>query len=78
MSDERLEELEFRIEELEQSLLPKLMTPAQCADFLGFTQRTLYNLHSDGNGPPAIHISPRMVRYDVHAVMQWAKQREVA
>lgn len=69
--EERIEELEFRLDN------PRLMTPRQLADFLQISERLLYEMKSRGDAPPAIYFSQRSVRYDLHTVMEWAKQHEV-
>lgn len=73
-----LSALESRIEELEIRLNnPRLMTPIQVCDFLQISERLLYEMKDRGNAPPAIYLSQRTVRYDLHQVMAWAKQKEV-
>lgn len=70
--------LESRIEELEIRLNnPRLMTPPQVCDFLQISERLLYEMKDRGDAPPAIYFSQRTVRYDLHEVMAWAKQKEV-
>lgn len=78
MSTNELRALEQRIEELEFRLtLPKLMTPRQVCEFLQISERQFYQWKKDGDTPPAIYWSERTVRYDIDAVMAWAKQKEV-
>lgn len=78
MSAQEVRALEERIEELEARLNnPRLMTPRQLVDFLQISERLLYEWKSRGDAPPAIYFSERSVRYDLHAVMEWAKQKEV-
>ena len=69
--EERIEELEFRLN------FPKLMTPRQVCDFLQISERQFYQWKKEGDCPPAIYWSERTVRYDIDAVMAWAKQKEV-
>lgn len=78
MSTDTLRALEQRIEELEFRLtFPKLMTPRQVCEFLQISERQFYQWKKDGDTPPAIYWSERTVRYDIDAVMAWAKQKEV-
>lgn len=78
MSTDTLRALELRIEELEFRLtFPKLMTPRQVCEFLQISERQFYQWKKDGDTPPAIYWSERTVRYDIDAVMAWAKQKEV-
>lgn len=73
-----LRALESRIEELEIRLNnPRMMTPIQVCDFLQISERALYDMKERGDAPPAIYFSQRTVRYDLHEVMAWAKQKEV-
>ena len=78
MSLENTHALEQRIEELEFRLtLPKLMTTLQVCEFLQISERQFYQWKKEGDCPPAIYWSERTVRYDIDAVMAWAKQKEV-
>lgn len=78
MSAPEVRALEERIEELETRLNnPRLMTPCQLVDFLQISERLLYEMKSRGDAPPAIYFSQRSVRYDLNAVMEWAKRKEV-
>lgn len=73
-----LQALESRIEELETRLNnPHLMTPTQVCDFMQISERLLYEMKERGDAPPAIYFSQRTVRYDLHQVMAWAKQKQV-
>ena len=54
-----------------------MMTPLQVCDFLQISERALYDMKERGDAPPAIYFSQRTVRYDLHEVMAWAKQKEV-
>ncbi|MBB4173957.1 helix-turn-helix transcriptional regulator [Sulfitobacter noctilucicola] len=75
---QELRALESRIEELEIRLNnPRMMTPLQVCDFLQISERALYDMKERGDAPPAIYFSQRTVRYDLHEVMAWAKQKEV-
>ncbi|MCR9125460.1 MAG: helix-turn-helix domain-containing protein [Rhodobacteraceae bacterium] len=75
---QELRALESRIEELEiRSNNPRMMTPLQVCDFLQISERALYDMKERGDAPPAIYFSQRTVRYDLHEVMAWAKQKEV-
>lgn len=75
---QELRALESRIEELEIRLNnPRMMTPIQVCDFLQISERALYDMKERGDAPPAIYFSQRTVRYDLHEVMAWAKQKEV-
>ncbi|MEX5728476.1 putative DNA-binding transcriptional regulator AlpA [Rhodovulum iodosum] len=78
MSTDEIRALERRIEDLEtQITTPKLMTPRQVCDFLQISERQFYEWKRAGDSPPAIYWSERTVRYDLDAVMAWAKQKEV-
>jgi predicted DNA-binding transcriptional regulator AlpA len=75
---QELRALESRIEELEIRLNnPRMMTPIQVCGFLQISERALYDMKERGDAPPAIYFSQRTVRYDLHEVMAWAKQKEV-
>tara|TARA_R110002124_G_scaffold285272_1_gene463586 strand:- start:12567 stop:12839 length:273 start_codon:yes stop_codon:yes gene_type:complete len=75
---QELRALESRIEELEIRLNnPRMMTPIQVCDFLQISERALYDMKERGDAPPAMYFSQRTVRYDLHEVMAWAKQKEV-
>lgn len=78
MTTEQICALESRIEELETRLSnPRIMNPRQVCDFLQICERSFYDMKARGDGPPAIYFSQRTVRYDLHEVMAWAKQKEV-
>lgn len=78
MPTENLCVLESRIEELEIRLNnPRLMTPTQVCNFMQISERLLYEMKERGDAPPAIYFSQRTVRYDLHQVMAWAKQKQV-
>lgn len=78
MSQDQLCAIESRLEELETRLNhPRMMTPLQVCDFLQISERALYDMKERGDAPPAIYFSQRTVRYDLHEVMAWAKQKEV-
>ena len=78
MSTDQIRALERRIEDLEiQITTPKLMTPRQVCDFLQISERLFYEWKAAGDSPPAIYWSERTVRYDLDAVLAWAKQKEV-
>lgn len=75
---DQLSALESRIEELEIRLNnPRIMTPRDVCDFLQISERSLYDMKERGDAPPAMYFSQRTVRYDLHEVMAWAKQKEV-
>lgn len=77
-SIDQIRALERRIEDLEiQITTPKLMTPRQVCDFLQISERQFYEWKRAGDSPTAIYWSERTVRYDLDAVMAWAKQKEV-
>lgn len=78
MSADEIRALERRIEDLEiQITTPKLMTPRQVCEFLQISERQFYEWKRAGDSPPAIYWSERTVRYELDAVMAWAKQKEV-
>lgn len=77
-SAEQIHALEQRIVDLETRITtPKLMTPSQVCEFLQISERQFYEWKRAGDCPPAIYWSERTVRYDLDAVMAWAKQKEV-
>lgn len=67
----RIDELEFRLK------FPKIMTARQVCDFLRISERQFYEWKRAGDTPPAMYWSERTVRYDLDAVMAWAKDKEV-
>ena len=78
MSTDTLRALEQRIEELEFRLnFPKIMTARQVCDFLQISERQFYEWKRAGDTPLAMYWSERTVRYDLDAVMAWAKDKEV-
>ncbi|MBC57426.1 MAG: hypothetical protein CL814_10880 [Confluentimicrobium sp.] len=78
MSEHSIRALEERIKALETKLsLPKLMTPAQVAEFLQVSERQFYDWKKAGDSPPAIYWSQRTVRYDRDDVMAWAETKKV-
>lgn len=62
--------------------LPKLMTPAQCAEFLSRSEEVLYlwrkeRIAGEASGPPFLHISSRTILYDQEDVLEWARSHRV-
>jgi predicted DNA-binding transcriptional regulator AlpA len=60
---------------------PKLMTPAECAEFLSVSESVLFDWRkrpgSATQGPPFLHITERTIRYDRDDVVAWARERRV-
>lgn len=78
MSTEPFRALEARIDELEFRLtLPRVMNLTQLCEFLGISKRNFYELKDRGDTPPAIYLSQRAIRFDVHDVMTWLKAKKV-
>lgn len=56
-----------------QSVQQEYLTPKQAAEYLGIAQQTVYNWRSRRDGPPALRLGPRYLRYkrsDLDAWMQ--------
>lgn len=63
--------------------LPDLMTPEQCAEYLGRSVEVLYvwrkeRIRGENSGPPFLHISSRTILYDREDVLNWARSHRVA
>ena len=52
----------------------KYITAKQLADILGVHRNTLINWCREGM--PALRISRKIIRYDLAAVIKWARERE--
>lgn len=48
-----------------------LLTPEEVAEMLGISETTLKRWRLDGEGPPAVFLSPRTIRYSPEAVAAW-------
>lgn len=53
------------------SLLDRLLTPADLAERLGITERTLARWRETGSGPPFIRTGGRFPRYSPDDVDEW-------
>ena len=51
-------------------------TPAECAEKLGISSRTLARLDASGDGPPRTQISGR-VYYRDESIVEWLRSQEV-
>jgi predicted DNA-binding transcriptional regulator AlpA len=49
----------------------RLLTRRQTAELIGTSERTLRRWHQERRGPPALHFSKRMIRYNIEAVREW-------
>ncbi|RFB06475.1 DNA-binding protein [Parvularcula marina] len=47
------------------------LTPKQAADYLGVAQQTMYNWRSRREGPPALRMGERYLRYKRSDLDQW-------
>ena len=56
----------------------RFLTRAEAAQFLSISPATLANFAWRGCGPPIIRLSGRCVRYDIEALIAWAKSKEEA
>lgn len=56
---------------------PDLMTPAQCAEYLGKSVEALYVWRKERSGPPYLHISSKTILYDREDVLAWARSHRV-
>jgi predicted DNA-binding transcriptional regulator AlpA len=52
-----------------------LLTEAEAARSIGFTERFLQNRRHRGDGPPFVRVSARAVRYRPQDLEQWAEKR---
>jgi len=68
------------LEELKQTLRrslqpsPSLMTPEQCAEFLGIKINTLYVMKSQGRIP--YRKVGHLLRFDFDEIVEWTKDKE--
>ena len=53
-----------------------LLTPAQVAEKLGVSEITLKRMRLKGEGPPAVFLSARTIRYRPGAVREWMIQNQ--
>lgn len=58
------------------------LSEKEVAEILKVSRRVLYVLRVQGEGPPFIQLSPKIVRYDFEEVKKWlsekSKQKAVA
>lgn len=77
---EELRALRAAVENI--STAPKLMTPAECAEFLGLSESVLFDWRkrptAATQGPPYLFITERTIRYDRDDVLAWARSHRVA
>ncbi len=52
----------------EANTIPRLLRPAEVADVLGVSERTLERWRMDGEGPQFISMSRKTIRYSAGAV----------
>jgi predicted DNA-binding transcriptional regulator AlpA len=55
----------------------RFLSREEAARFLGLGVQTLANLAWKNEGPPAIRLSRRCVRYDIYELVSWMKAKEV-
>ena len=76
--DDLIEKLRALIDETrEANKLPELMTPDDCAEYLGLTVSRLFELRKERKGPPFLHLSSRTIRYERSEVLAWARSHRV-
>ena len=49
----------------------QLLTEAQAADLICYSQRTLQNWRQRGNGPKYVKVSAKSIRYQRRDVLDW-------
>ncbi len=54
----------------------KLLNAQQLADYLGIETTTLYKWNCEGS-IPCVKISKKTVRYDIDAINEWLKTKEI-
>jgi len=54
----------------------RLLTPAEVAERLGISESTLKRQRIQGQGPPAVYLSARTIRYREQAVATWLMQQQ--
>ena len=55
-----------------------MLTPAQLAELLGCTTRSLERWRISGDGPAFVRIGPKLVRYPETSTRQWMVRRTFA
>lgn len=55
----------------------KMLTPAQAAERMGVTTRSLYTYRQDGTGPTYVQYSPYAIRYPENELNEWIAARTV-
>lgn len=53
----------------------KLLTPGDVAEMLGVTERTLQDWRLKKQGPKAVFLSARTIRYRLDEVKRWIDER---
>ena len=54
----------------------QLLTAAQVADLLQISRKALYEMRYLGEGPPAIHVGARRLRFRSSDLQEWLASRE--
>lgn len=54
--------------------VPAVMTPDECAEFLGLSKETLLNWRKTGDGPKWSQPTDRIVRYLGEDVISWLRE----
>ena len=69
-----LEEQKQTLRRLLESPKPSLMTPEQCAEFLGIKINTLYVMKSQGRIP--YRKVGHLLRFDFEEIVEWTKNKK--
>lgn len=56
--------------------MDQLLTEAQAADLICYSQRALQNWRQRGGGPKYVKVSARSIRYQRRDVLEWIEQRK--
>jgi predicted DNA-binding transcriptional regulator AlpA len=54
----------------------RLLRPAEVAEFLNVSPRTLEAWRHRGGGPPHLMLTPRCCRYELSSLLAWQRTRE--
>jgi len=54
----------------------QLLTEAQAADLICYSQRTLQNWRQRGGGPKYVKVSAKSIRYQRRDVLDWIEARK--
>jgi hypothetical protein len=57
--------------------VPIHLSPAQVADALGISTRTLQRMRADGIGPSFVVVTRGCIRYPAHVVAEWLDGRTI-